>query len=262
MTKLDSGDDFDHNVAGSGRQATVAPDPAFLRPRPAVVLRVLLVIISVLVVAGLIAHLLRFGFGLTSAFGFIRLFDLNQEANVPTWFSSVLLAMCALLLALIAVAKRTSSDRWFLHWAALGVIFALMSLDEIASVHERFMEPLKSAFELGGLLTNAWVLLAFVFLPVLLLIYFRFLLMLPRRSLGLFLLSAAVYLGGVVGVEMFSGAMKSTYGFDSLNFALMTTLEEALEMIGLALFIHALLDYMANSGDEWRLIVRARASRH
>ena len=39
-----------------------------------------------------------------------RLFDVNAEANIPTWFSSALLLACATLLAAIAAVKAKSRD--------------------------------------------------------------------------------------------------------------------------------------------------------
>ncbi|MEJ2286863.1 MAG: hypothetical protein P8X85_25110 [Desulfobacterales bacterium] len=69
---------------------------------PRRLLKLLLPIIGFLVAASLIAVMLRFGFDLTSreTFGFINLFDLNAEANIPTWFASVELGAAAALLAI------------------------------------------------------------------------------------------------------------------------------------------------------------------
>jgi hypothetical protein len=225
---------------------------------PERVRRALFLIILLQVLLGLSAHVLRFGFGAKSAFGFITLFDLNREGNIPTWFSVILMVLCALLLALIAAARRSSGDRWFRHWAGLGMIFALMSIDEFTQLHERVMFMLNRRYDFCGLLTNAWVLPAFVFLALLAIVYARFLLALPGRSCRWFILSGAVYISGVVGIEMISGLMKRTHGMESLGFALSTTLEETLEMTGLALFIYALLDYAARQRLEWRLCFRSR----
>ena len=126
---------------------------------------------------------------------------------MPTWFSSIMLASCAVLLALIVLAKRATGDQWLRHWSALSAIFLLMSLDEIASIHERTIRPLHNLFELHPVFTNAWVLIALPLLIVLSLLYARFLLNLPRRARWLFLLSGVIYIGGVVGLEVCSGLM-------------------------------------------------------
>lgn len=222
---------------------------------PQVLLKGLLVTVAVLVSLGIAAHVLRFGFGFETALGFITLFDLNGEANIPTWFTSALMASCSLSLGLIALAKRAEKDSWVTHWAVLGALFMLMSVDEIVQVHERFMHLIHHFVQTGGLLTNAWVILAFVLLPVLGAYYFRFLLALPRRACVLFVISGTVYVSGVVGVEMISGLMKSEYGFGSLAFAISSTVEESLELIGLSLFAWSLADYVMREKLVWKFSV-------
>jgi hypothetical protein len=206
-----------------------------------------------LVLMGLSAHVLRLGFGAKRGFGFVALFDLNREGNIPTSFSVMLMVLSAALFALIAAAKRSTGDRWFRHWAALGVIFAFMAIDEFAQLHERAMFLLREIYEFSGLLTNAWVLIAFVVVPLLALVFTRFLLALPSRSCRGFIFSGALYISGAAGLEMISGLMKSEHGIESLAFALSTTLEETLEMTGLVLLVYVLLDYGARQGLEWRL---------
>ena len=218
-------------------------------------IQVLALIVGMLVLAGLIAHALRFGFELTSrqTFGFIQLFDLNEESNVPTWFSSILLVSCAVMLALIAHAKRSAGDRWVRCWFGLSAIFWFMSMDETATIHERTIRPLHDLFDLGPVLTNAWVLIAWPLLIVFLMLYARFLLELPRRTRWLFCFSGLIYVAGVTGVELLSGLMKYNYGSGDLRFALMTTFEECLEMLGLLAFIFALTDYAGRQQIVWRL---------
>lgn len=238
---------------------TATGDPAplnhtnYLALKPARIFRGLLAIIAVLALAGLLVHLLRFRYGLTNpqTFGFIDLFDMDRESSVPTWFSSGLLAACAALLALIAIAKRSRSDPWFWHWAGLGLIFMLLSLDEIAKIHEGLGRILDKNFVLDGLLTHGWVLIAIPLLLVLLFLYISFLRALPPRSAWLFLLSAAVYLCGVVGVEAYSGLIAYIHGSLDVRFALLTSLEETLEMLGLAFFIYSLTDYATRQGFSW-----------
>jgi hypothetical protein len=41
----------------------------------------------------------------------MRLFDVNSERNVPSWFSSMLLMGCALAAALLGVLVRRAGDR-------------------------------------------------------------------------------------------------------------------------------------------------------
>lgn len=222
--------------------------------------RVLALVFAGFIVAGALTLALRFALDITSrqSFGFIRLFDLNEEMNAPTWFSSVLLLVCAAMLALITFTKRAIGDRWVRYWFTLSLIFVFMSMDETATIHERTMRPLHSVLELSPLFTNAWVLIAWPLLIVFLLLYLRFLLNLPRRTALLFCLSGLIYVTGVTGVELISGVMKFHHGTDDLRFALVAFVEESLEMLGLLTFIYSLADYAGREGIVWQLTFASR----
>ena len=53
--------------------------------------------------------------------------------------------------------------------------------------------------------------------------------------------SAALFLGGAVGLEMVGGSVAETEGIESLRYRLLANLEEGLELAGTLLFIYALL---------------------
>ena len=46
---------------------------------------------------------------------YIRLFDLNREANIPTWFSSLLLILNAFILAIIAIRTKALQGPYSTH---------------------------------------------------------------------------------------------------------------------------------------------------
>ena len=52
-------------------------------------------------------------------------------------------------------------------------------------------------------------------------------------------------LGGAVGIELVSGYYAGKFGTDNLGFNMLASVEEVLEMLGLILFIHSLLAYIA-----------------
>jgi hypothetical protein len=126
-------------------------------------------------------------------------------------------------------------------------VFAYVSLDELARLHEganRF-------FDQGGVLYFGWVIPAAILLLLLGLLYLRFLLALPRPLLRRFLLAAAAYVGGALGVELLLGWWTDRAGDDNFVYALIDWVEESLEMIGVAIFVDALLGHLA--GEEGRL---------
>lgn len=201
--------------------------------------------VAALVVAGLLGHIAHFAFDLTAVRPWrliYFLFDLNEENNIPTWFSSMLLALCGLILLAIGASSDPAVRPWRRQWYLLGTAFLFLSLDEFASLHERLIRPLQETFGFSGLLTNAWVLVALPLVAILGLVLIPFLRNLPAHTRNLFMLSGAIYVGGAAGVELISGLMKSQYGMDDIRFAFSTFVEETLELGGLALFMKAASD--------------------
>lgn len=215
-----------------------------IRVRPARVANILCALVAALVVLDLIGFVFRFGLGHGRVLGFVPTFDLEQEANVPTYFSSFLLLAAAGLLAVIASWKNESGASFRRHWATLAIIFLCMSIDELAGLHEQ-LHTLLVEFDLrpGGWFHFAWVIPGLVFVALFGLTYFKFFLHLGRRFQRLFLGAGLTYVAGALGMEMISGRHVEVHGYD-VAAALMSTVEETLELIGIALFIYALLTYI------------------
>ena len=174
---------------------------------------------------------------------FVRLTWLDGEANIPAWFSAALLLLAAFLLAAIASAERRVGGQAAL-WSLLAGIFVLLSLDEVAQLHELSIRPLRDHFHATGLLYFTWIVPAGVAATAAAVGYSGFLASLPRRSRSLFLLSGAIYVGGALFVEAISGRQASLHGEHTVAYHLIVTVEELLEMSGVVLFIYALLDHI------------------
>ncbi len=92
-------------------------------------------------------------------------FDLNREANVPTWFSSLQLAGAAAMVAGLAWHLRSAGRSAWGVWA-LAAFLGLLSLDEAAGLHEfvgRTLERSVSAIgetRLGMKHTGPWMVVA------------------------------------------------------------------------------------------------------
>jgi hypothetical protein len=198
-----------------------------------------------------------------------RLFNVGEEANIPTYYSSFILLISSMLLAIIAGAKKRRGERYALHWAVLSIIFLGMSLDETAQIHETsgyVFETLAreyTGFTPSGFLYSSWVIPGIVFVLVVGLAYLPFLAHLPRKTCLLFLIAGFLYVGGAVGLEMIGGKIVSAYGWenwedwksvaDSSNMVGAKVLanieqhaEELLEMLGVTVFIYALLSYISS----------------
>ena len=180
-----------------------------------------------------------------------QLFDLDQENNLPTWFSGALLGATAALLGLRAARARIERRGWAGHWTALAVGFVLLSLDEVAGVHE----------SINSAIVIPWAIPAAAGVAVLGTAFVPFLLALPRRTSGLFLLAAALYVGGALGVELVGNEMVGNKMRDTLQYKLATAVEESLEMAGAILFLSALLRHMAGADGAVQARVRVEDDR-
>lgn len=182
----------------------------------------------------------------------VRLVDLDQENNLPTWLSSTNLLISAILAAFITKAKQAQRDAYTLYWLGLCLVFLYLSVDEAASLHEAPNDRLRHVLGTsGGALFAAWVIPAMAVVSIFAGLYLRFLFSLPRRIQALIVLAGMLYVLGAVGFEMLSWSYRAPM-FDpenhlasrDLTYMMITHLEEFLEMLGVALFIYALLSYI------------------
>lgn len=177
----------------------------------------------------------------------VRLFYVDTELNVPTFFAVALLLTASVLLGIIAAnRRRTGFDDW-VKWAVLCGGFFVMALDEGAAVHERLIRPVRALLGEGpyGLLYYAWVVPAILLVVALGLYFMRFLSRLPAYTRAQFLIAATLFLGGAIGVELAGGAWAEERGTGNIGYGLIVNVEEGLELIGTIVFINALLIYMA-----------------
>ncbi|MBL8220974.1 MAG: hypothetical protein JNL62_17205 [Bryobacterales bacterium] len=190
-------------------------------------------------------------------FGLVRLLHLEEEANLPTAFSVLLLALASLLLAVISWNERRAANANATHWIVLTVGFCLMVLDEFAMLHEMMSGPGKRVLGNGtlGPLFFTWVLPAFFGLAAIAIYFVPFLRQLPRHVMYRFVSAGAVYVAGCVGLEMLGGMRFEQFGRDPLYLAF-ATFEELMEMTGVVLFIRALIHYLSETAPDLRLSFR------
>lgn len=184
----------------------------------------------------------------------LPMINLDGEHNLPALFSTGLLVCASLLLTLIAALEHRHRAPDTSKWAILAAGFLLMALDEALSLHEKTIEPLRGLLggEQLGIFFFAWVVPAMALVAILGAFFFRFMFRLPRRIALAFAVSAAIYLGGALGVELVEGWWREGHGHRNLVYHGLVSLEEGMEMIGVIAFIHALLSYIAMRFGEVR----------
>ncbi|MBD2102714.1 hypothetical protein [Leptolyngbya sp. FACHB-261] len=220
---------------------------------PRKITQFLVYVVAGLTFANIAAQFCKYFLGRPYLFGLVPLFDTDIEASIPTWYSSVALLFCALLLALITLIRKQINDRFVLHWGILSFIFLYLSCDEALSIHEKAIRPLRSALNTSGLLYQAWVIPGIAFVLLVLLVYLKFLAALPPKTLRLFLISGAIYLAGALGMELVGGYYSELHGEENIAYAMITTLEECLEMLGIVAFIYTLLSYISVQVEGFQL---------
>ena len=198
--------------------------------------------------------------GLLTNVTFVELFSLDSENTVPTWFSSTLLVACATFLAVIGVVKRRARAPYAWHWLGLAAIFVYLSVDEASSIHEHRGAP--GIGDTSGLLFFEWVILGIVAVVIVAFLFRRFILHLPRRTGVLFALAGVIYVTGALGFELIGGRHADLFGQDNTTYRVITSFEELIEMVGIALFISALYWYFITTVQvRMELISEARQKR-
>jgi hypothetical protein len=170
------------------------------------------------------------------------LWDLSAEGNLPTWYSSVKLAVLALLLLAFAWVSRSRSSRatWILGF--VGAAFLVLSMDELIGIHERLAPEVEDLVgERGGSaldVTGPWMLVAApLFLGGLALAAYlgRDLLRDRRRISLLYLLGAVTFVLSFAGLELLRNFAGEDY---------VPVIEETGEMLAVTVLIWATLELM------------------
>ena len=205
-------------------------------------MRIFIVSTLILIILSVLTKISTFVLGHGNLLGLIPKFDMDKEANIPTLFNSLLLAISGVLFFIQRNSKKLDDQfheqkRLFI----LGVVFIYMALDEITSLHELLINPLREIFDFSGAFHFSWVVVGLLVVALFLVYFIPFFLKKPRAvQIGLFL-AGFLYVGGALGIEMIGGAYASTYGELNLSYGLITTLEESFELFGLIVLVNTLL---------------------
>lgn len=223
-------------------------------PRKLVV--VLLACVVLLTAANLAVIVAQYGFGHWRLLGFARAFDVNGEANLPAYFSALQLLLAALLFGAIACARRRAGDRFTGHWFGLAALFAFLSVDEAALLHEMLGPPMMEHVPLPAGSTG-WYIPYLMLLGAFAAPYLSFLRSLPPAVRYRLLACAALYVGGAVGMELVTEYLTTLQHLSQrareLRQALSVSLEELLEMLAVTALVHTLLGYAADHVGSARL---------
>lgn len=181
------------------------------------------------------------------------LFNLDVEANLPSWYSSVKLLGVAIVSAALAVRGGVGRRVWMLHAA----LFVTLSADEAASIHEALARGLLELPALAGLQSrltggdslksgHAWVWLFAPAIAAVSLFMLGVVLRRLRRCGG----SGVAYAGGlgllltavVLEARITAFPAVASWGTAEMQrYRSLSTFEESAELLGVSLIFAALV---------------------
>jgi len=206
---------------------------------------VLLVLNTIFMLISFSLAAIRITTGHDVVFGLVKLFSLNQEGNIPAWYSSILLFAGASVAGLVGVAIGGARSRG---WKGIALVLAFFSLDEIASFHERLAVPREYLGQLAPVRDNTWVFVGVVVVGVLVVMFLRTVLASPPPIRRAVLVAGAIYAGGALGMEVLGGIWSLGHGRVNWVYAVIGVLEEGGELLGATLFLDAGLKYLETLG--------------
>ncbi|MCM4159354.1 hypothetical protein FHG64_16940 [Antarcticibacterium flavum] len=128
-------------------------------------------------------------------------------------------------------------------------IFIFLGFDEIFRIHEKINGDFSFLSENFGIFLYSWIIYYGSALVLLFIIFFKPLLSLPRPTLFRFITAGSIFVAGAIGLENITGYIianhelpKNAIIHSPLIFSLYT-IEELMEMMGVAYFIYAILQF-------------------
>lgn len=237
---------------------------------PARIAGALMLFVVLLNFASVASQYLNYRFGHGGLLEFLPLLHAGNENTLPTWYSSFVLLVGSVLFFVIAAGTGARGERDKVYWVSLSAILLLLSMDEIATVHETFGDVLEVLVRAEGLRPTGffffvWVVPGLVLALAAFLVYLRFLLRLPRGTALLLIASGAVYLMGALGAEMVGARLTYLSGEIMTNdeqivVALVQAAEEFLEMAGAVVLVYALLRHIVPRMGTARIVVSSEES--
>ena len=184
-----------------------------------------------------------------TVFGLVDAFDFGGEGNITALVSTLLMIACACMLAFTGTMTGKGGGR--LAWFLIAAVFLFLGVDEATMIQEFASAPTREVLNASWVPQLAWVLpygAAMIVLAVVLLPWF---LKLDRSSQIRFVAAGFLFVLGAIGFELLESAqMRDILAenpdtvIEELQQPVVDTLilfEESLELIGLGVFLHALV---------------------
>lgn len=176
-----------------------------------------------------------------------RLFDLDKEMNIPTWFSCLQLFLIGILLLFLCRYHERKKPPTSLFVSLFGLIFIFLSLDEFSKIHENVTRILVKVEWIPRFHGNhgIWIFLYLILGMIIVLATFRNISAMfkhyRRESLIIFV-GMVIFLFGAVGMEIIGYYLKSKKDLLFLYTA-EVGIEEFCEMLGGSIILYGTILY-------------------
>jgi hypothetical protein len=213
--------------------------------------------------AHLVVEWARTQMGITGGMGLVKLFALEEEANLPTFFSTLQLLLASVLLWWVSLISKQRGNHYSRHWQGLALVFLYLAADESAQLHELSILPVLHLIKghATGLLYWPWVIPGMIAVATLGIIYLKWFFALDSAVRRIFAIAAALYVGGAIGFEMIGAYHVEREGYDNFTYSVLVLFEEGCEMGGVLVLIHGLLTYIQSMGGPLRLTITSAGAR-
>ncbi len=194
---------------------------------------------SLIIVLGLLNYVLPEIYSSNHFFRTLDFFDVGEEISLPSWFSSVNLFVSSILVFLVYKCSENETALVHRYWLVLSGVFAYLSLDESAEIHERFNRFSSFTKNIFPVLeTHSWVFFGTVLSILFVATFVPFLLRIHRRTAVMFIIAGAIFVSGSIGFEFIGAVMRYTGYAQStdLIYKLRRIVEESLEIYGIVIF--------------------------
>ena len=221
-------------MARSETDAAQPPRAVITIPRRGITVT-LSIATALLVMASVVVAVAAHEFDRPTLLGIVGLFDMDREGNVPSWFSGALLLACAVSMGIVWANASAHGEADARAWGALALFVGAASLDEVAAVHEAI------GVAMGGYDDRfVYLVPGTLLLLIVVVLAFGFVRRLPSRVRNLLGLGAGVWALGAVVLELVQAASHNVGG---LTGALLATAQDALELAGVIIVLHAVIHY-------------------
>lgn len=201
----------------------------------------ILIVLVILNCAGI-----AFGYftGHHSVYGIIGLVYFDSQGGLPFYFSSICLLLTSSLLIIIYREHKQNNLFDKNYWLVLSIGFLIMSIDEYVGIHRILSKVIREFFPVGQLFYFAWVIPGIILCLILCLYFLNFYLRLPRRFKVSFGISAVLFVGGAIGIEILDGFFVPAENDANLIYSILVTLEQTMEWGAVLMFLYSLTEYM------------------